>query len=157
MMRKLLMSAGAVGLLVVSRSGLAQIDIKAMSSVDGQCRAEIETRAVACHPFGTFWEFRNCRSLFAFVHEGTLYSFAGSRVQRSAGRGFTLTVDMVRIASQTTPERALTDVEGKCIVRTEADGIRFTVIECDSARRGQKAGYRFVLDRITNFQRKTTP
>src|SRR5215510_7083950 len=137
MMRKLPMS-GAVGLLVVSRSGLAQIDIKAMSGVDGQCRAEIETRAVACHPFGTFWEFRNGRSLFAFVHEGTLHSFSGSRVQQSAGRGFTLTVDTVRIASQTTADRNLTDVEGKCIVRTEADGIRFTAIECDAARRGQK-------------------
>ena len=154
-MHKLRLLAGMAGLLAIGQPVLAQIDIKAMSSMDGQCRAEIETRAVACQSFSTYWEFGNGRSLFAFSREGTLYSFSGSRLQQRGGKTFALIVDTVRIASQTAPERDLTDVEGECAVHAEARGHRFTAIECDARSRGQNTRYRFVFDRITNFERKT--
>jgi hypothetical protein len=153
-MHKLLLLAGMAGLLVTGQPVLAQIDVKAMSSMDGQCRAEIGTRAVACQPFCTYWEFRNGRSLFAFSREGTLYSFSGSRSQQRDGETYVLIVDTVRIALQTAPERDLTDVNGECVVHTETHGERFTAIECDARSRGQNTRYRFVFDRIINFERK---
>ena len=144
-MRKLLLLAATVGLLVAGHPVLAQIDMKAMTMMDGQCRAEIETRAVACQPAGTFVEFGNGRSLFLFSREGTLYGFSGSHSQRRSGQTFALIVDMVRIASQTAPERDLADMEGECVVQTEANSERFTAIDCH-ARSRQNARYRFVLD-----------
>ena len=153
-MHKLILFVGTAGLLVTGQPVLAQIDVKAMSSMDGQCRAEIEARAVACQPFCTYWEFGYGRSLFAFSREGTLYSFSGGRTQRRDGETFALIVDTVRIASQTTPERDLTDMEGECVVRSESHG-RFTAIECNARSRGQNTRYRFVFDRITNFEHKT--
>ena len=41
-MHKLLLLAATVGLLVAGHPVLAQIDMKAMTLMDGQCRAEIE-------------------------------------------------------------------------------------------------------------------
>ncbi len=153
-MPKLLLFAAIVAVHVASRPALAQIDMRAMASMDGACRAEIETQAVACQPAGTFMQFGNGRSLFVFSRGGVLYSFSGSRIQQRGDKGFALIVDMIRIASQTVPERALADAEGECTVQTEPGGGSFTAIACEAHSRGEKARYRFSLDHISNFERK---
>lgn len=152
-MLKLLLAAGTV-LFAAGHPALAQVDVTAMASMDGACRAEIEERPLACQPFGSLWEFGNGRLLFVFSVVGTLYSFSGSRLQPRGAKSFALIVDTVRIASQSAPDRDLTDAEGACVVRIAATGHAFTAIDCNAHSRGRNARYKFVLDHITNFERK---
>ncbi|HZP99460.1 MAG TPA: hypothetical protein VFB13_07975 [Reyranella sp.] len=154
MRRLLMLFAGLAGLVGAGRPALAQIDIKSMAMMDGQCRAEIGGQAVSCTPSGTFVQFGNGRSLFAFSRERVLYSFSGSRVQQRGANSFALIVDMIRIASEKAPDRDLGDSRGECLVQTAANGEPFTAIACDGHSPGQNARYRFSLDRISNFERE---
>ncbi len=154
-MSKFLLLAEIAGLCLAGRPALAQIDIKATATMDGQCRAEIEAQAMSCTPFGSFIQFGNGRSLFIFSREKVLYSFSGNRMQPRGANSFALIVDMIRITSEKAPERALGDSEGECVVQTAPNGGSFTLIECDARSRGQGSRYKFVLDRISNFERKT--
>jgi hypothetical protein len=150
-MRKLLMIAATLGLLVTGGPVRAQIDLKAAASMDGQCRAEVAGRAIACQPVGTFVELGDGRSLFLFSSDGTLYSFSGSRSQQRDAQTFALIVDMTRTASEKVPERELPGAQGECVVQVDANGT-FMAIDCNARSRSQNARYRFVLDHITNFQ-----
>lgn len=153
-MNKLVLFVVALGLAVAGSPALAQADMTAMTTMDGRCRAAIEARAVPCQPVGTLVEFANGRSLLLFSAEGTLYSFSGSRVEDRGGNTFALVVDTVRIASQTAPDRDLTDAMGECVVKTGPTRGQLTTVECNALSRGRDAHYSFTLDRIANVDRK---
>src|SRR5258708_36525794 len=106
-MPKLLLFAAIVAVHVASRPALAQIDMRAMASMDGACRAEIETQDVACQPAGTFMQFGNGRSLVAFSRGAVLYSFSGSRIQQRGDKAVGPIVASVRTGTHNVPERRL--------------------------------------------------
>jgi hypothetical protein len=100
-------------------------------------------------------EFGNGRTAFLFSHDGTLHSSSGDRTDRRSEHTFALVVDMVRTASQTMPERDFADAKGECVVQIEGKSGRLTAIECNALNRSQNAPYSFVLDGVTNVERKT--
>jgi hypothetical protein len=153
-MDKLVLFVIVLRLAAASSRAMAQADMTAMTTMDEQCHATIETQAIACQPVGTLVEFANGRSILLFSAEGTLYSFSGSRLEERGSNTFALIIDTVRIASESAPERDLTDVLGECVIKIEPQRGRLTTIECNALSRGRDAHYRLVLDRIANVDRK---
>lgn len=136
--------------LVSARPAAAQFDMKAMASMDGDCRGEIAGQAVSCQPVGTFIEFGNGRYLVLFSRSGTLYGFSGDHLEARSDNSFALIVTMIRRGSQSKPEDDLPGSEGECLVQTNGTK-SFAAIDCTARNRPQNLAYRFSLANITNF------
>ena len=137
-MRRLLLFTGIAGFAPASLPALAQADLTAMAGMKGACHAE----------------FANGRAMFLFGLDGKVYySFSGYPPPQRDAKGFTVTIDTLRIATQPPPDRTLPDVSGKCTVQTDTATATFSAIDCDVLSQGIR--YRFTLGHITDFERKT--
>ena len=153
-MRRLLLFTGIAGFAPASLPALAQADLTAMAGMKGACHAEIAGRPASCQPFNLYTEFANGRAMFLFGLDGKVYySFSGYPPPQRDAKGFTVTSDTLRIATQPPPDRTLPDVSGPCTVQTDTATATFSAIDCDVLSQGIR--YRFTLGHITDFERKT--
>jgi len=129
------------------------INVRAITSFDGQCRLLIVQRFLACKP-GVMWqELRNGRGSISFFRENYTYSLSGGGARRPNREEYYQPIDRLRVYENGKIFRE-SEMEGECRFRLNSLGTNFFFIKCDVYNPKKGLVHNFYLENIKSFNRK---
>ena len=149
-------SASVIGAAVDPTAIQAKdLNIKAVTFLEGDCRLQLTKGFVPCKGSVMWTEYDNGREMLSFFKGDTAFSLSGGGDRQPNPENYYQSIDTIRILEGGKRSGAGQGVEGECHFNLNEDATKFFSIKCDVYNRRNGSSYKFHLENIRNFKRKT--
>ena len=153
---RLVTAAGAflTCLLALSSYAAAQ-DIRALTLFRGSCTYQIGTEIAPCKDAVAWTEYRNGRASLGFFSDKFGFGLYGGGDRQPNPENYYQKIDTIRIFRDEKNQQSDGGMEGECHFHLNSDATKFYSINCTTYNRRKGTLYKFILEGIHTFDRKS--